>query len=233
MLAGVSNDYYIRLEQGRERHPSDQVLAALVRALNLGPEAAAHLYELARPRASRHGLGDRSDEVHPNVVRLIQSWDHAPAYVVNQRLDVLVKNPLATVLYEGLEHNDNLLRLALLNPAAREFYPDWEWDTRSKVAHLRAVAGRDCTDPFMLELIEELSDESEEFRQMWDRYDVQARTRTTVRFHHHRAGGLLTSMEVLSIDSSPGQKLIIFQAEPGSPSDAALTLLGSTAHQDT
>jgi transcriptional regulator with XRE-family HTH domain len=229
MRAGVSIDYYIRLEQGRERHPSEQVLASLARALDLSPDAAAHLRELARPRASGHGQADRVDQVHPDILRLMESWDHAPAYVVNHRLDVLAKNPAATTFYEGLEYGDNLLRLALLNPAAREFYSNWEEDTRSKVAHLRAAAGTDNTDVFMIELVEELAHGSEEFRRLWDRHDVQARTRTPVRFHHDKVGDVITSMEVLSIDSAPGQKLVVFQAEPGSPSEAALALLGDLA----
>jgi transcriptional regulator with XRE-family HTH domain len=229
MLAGVSNDYYIRLEQGRERHPSDQVINALVRALDLGPDAAAHLRVLARPQVSNHKPVSRIDQVHPNVMRLIETWDRVPAYVVNHRLDVLVKNAVAEALYEGLEHNDNLLRLALLNPAAHEFYLDWELDTRSKVAHLRAAAGTNRDDALLLELVEELSQGSEEFRRMWDRHDVQGRTRAPVRFHHPEVGDVITDMEVLSIDSTPGQKIILFQVEPGSPSEAALALLADLA----
>jgi transcriptional regulator with XRE-family HTH domain len=232
MLAGVSNDYYIRLEQGRERHPSDQVLNALVQALDLGPDAAAHLRMLARPQVSDHTPARRIDQVHPNVIRLLESWDHAPAYVVNHRLDVLAKNATAAALYKGLKYNDNLLRLALLNPAAREFYLDWELDTHSKVAHLRAAAGTNRDDSALLELVEELSQGSEEFRRLWDRHDVQARTRAPVRFHHREVGDVITSMEVLSIDSTPGQKLIVFQSEPGSPSEAALSRLADLARRD-
>ncbi|WP_371782262.1 helix-turn-helix domain-containing protein [Streptosporangium subroseum] len=231
MLAGVSNDYYIRLEQGRERNPSMQVLDALVQALDLGPDAAAHLYALARPQSSTRRSVAPVDQVHPNVVRLMESWEHAPAYVVNHRLDVLAKNEMAAALYDGLEHNDNLLRLALLNPSAREFYLDWETDTHSKVAHLRAAAGTG-TDAFVIELVEELSRESEEFRRLWDRHDVEARTRAPVRFHHREVGDVFTSMEVLTIDSTPGQKIIVFQAEPGSPSEAALDLLGRRTRHD-
>ena len=165
------------------------------------------------------------------MVRLLESWEHAPAYVVNHRLDVLAKNAMAAALYDGLEHNDNLLRLALLNPAAHEFYLDWETDTHSKVAHLRAAAGTG-TDAFVIELVEELSRESEEFRRLWDRHDVEARTRAPVRFHHREVGDVLTSMEVLTIDSTPGQKIIVFQAEPGSPSEAALDLLGGRTRHD-
>ncbi|MEO3812742.1 helix-turn-helix domain-containing protein [Sphaerisporangium sp. B11E5] len=224
-LAGVSTDYYVRLEQGRERNPSDQVLDALARVFQLGPEAAEYLHELARPR------GPRCRAVPPprvdrNVVLLMKSWDRVAAYVVNQRLDVLARNAVADALYEGLEHNDNLLRLALLNPRARDFYVDWEKDTRHKIAHLRAVMGADQDDPMLAELVEQLSAGSDEFRRLWARHDVRHRVRAPVRFHHHAVGVLVTTMEVMSIDSAPGQKLVTFQAEPGSPSEHALARLG-------
>ncbi|MBC6461664.1 helix-turn-helix transcriptional regulator [Actinomadura sp. HBU206391] len=231
MLAGVSTDYYIRLEQGRERHPSEQVVGALARALALDPESAAHLYDLARPGLARHRQAGWVDQVHSNVARLMECWD-MPACVVNHRLDVLAKNRTAAALYDGLAHNDNLLRLALLNPAAHEFYLDWERDTYSKIAHLRAAAGAHCDDPLVVELIEELSSGSEEFRRMWDRHDVRARTRAPARFHHRDVGDVVTSMEVMSIDSAPGQKLIVFQAEPGSPSEEALALLGGLVRRE-
>jgi transcriptional regulator with XRE-family HTH domain len=225
MLAGISIDYYSRLEQGRERSPSDQVLDALARVLQLDPEATEHLHELARARPHKRTPEGRVDRVEPSLIRLIDGWDHAPAYVVNSRLDVLVRNLVADALYEGLEHSDNLLRLALLNPASRGFYLDWDLDTTSKVAHLRATAGLNSDDPDMIELVEELTAGSEEFRQMWARHDVKGRTRAPVRFHRDDVGDVITTMEVLTIDGSPGQKLIVFQAEPGSPSEHALIVL--------
>ncbi|WP_084369435.1 helix-turn-helix transcriptional regulator, partial [Microbispora sp. ATCC PTA-5024] len=225
MLAGISIDYYTRLEQGRERNPSDQVIAALVRVFRLGPEAAEHLQQLARQPAYRPKGAREHDTVHPNVLRIMHGWDIAPAFVVNRRLDVLARNRVADALYEGLEHRDNLLRLALLNPAAHGFYLDWELDTTSKIAHLRATAGRNCDDPFLLELVEELSERSEYFRRMWAQYDVQARTRAPVRFHHREVGDVVTTMEVLSVDGSPGQKLVVFQADAGSAWERALSVL--------
>ncbi|MFC6084451.1 helix-turn-helix domain-containing protein [Sphaerisporangium aureirubrum] len=226
MLAGVSTDYYVRLEQGRERNPSDQVLDALARVFQLDVEAAEYLHELARPRGRRRPHTPTS-RVDRNVVLLMEGWDRVAAYVVNQRLDVLVRNMVAAALYDGLEHSDNLLRLALLNPHAREFYLDWEKDTRQKVAHLRAAAGVCQDDPSLGELIEELTGASEEFRRLWGRHDVRGRIRAPVRFHHEVVGDVITTMEVMTIDSSPGQKLITFQAEPGSPSERALGRLGA------
>ncbi|GAA4594797.1 helix-turn-helix transcriptional regulator [Planotetraspora phitsanulokensis] len=224
LLAGISIDYYSRLEQGRERRPSAQVIDAIARVLQLDREATEHLHELARGRPHRRTPEGPADRVEPSLIRLIDGWDHVPAYVVNSRLDVLVRNPVAEALYEGLEHSDNLLRLALLNPASRGFYLDWELDTGSKVAHLRATAGLDSDDPDMLDLLDELSD-SEDFRRMWALHEVRGRTRAPVRFHRDDVGDVITTMEVLSIDGSPGLKLIVFQAEPGSPSEAALITL--------
>ncbi|MGW4642897.1 helix-turn-helix transcriptional regulator [Sphaerisporangium sp. NPDC004334] len=226
MLAGVSIDYYIRLEQGRERRPSEQVLDALAQVLRLDAEATEHLHELARPRVHRREVPGRADTVDPNVIRLMNGWDRVAAYVVNPRLDVLARNAVASALYEGLDHNDNLLRLALLNPRAREFYLDWEMDTRYKVAHLRAASGADQDDPYLNELVEELSRASREFRRLWDRHDVRSRIRAPVRFHHAVVGEVITTMEVLSVDSAPGQKLVAFQADPGSPSECKLAELG-------
>ncbi|GAA1287542.1 transcriptional regulator [Planotetraspora silvatica] len=226
MLAGVSSDYYSRLEQGRERNPSDQVLEALARVLQLDAEATEHLHELAHLRAGRRRSVDRVDHVNPIVLRLMESWDHAPAYVINRRLDVLARNARAAALYAGLEHSDNMMRLTFLNPAAHEFYLDWRQEACSRVAHLRAMAGTDCDDPALLELVEELSRGSEDFRQIWARYDVRARTHESIGMRHREIGDVFVSLEVLTIDSASSQKLIVFQADPGSPSEEALARLG-------
>jgi transcriptional regulator with XRE-family HTH domain len=227
MLAGVSTDYYIRLEQGRERNPSDQVLHALAQVLQLDAWATDHLHELARPKAIKHGPGARNDRVSPTLERLMLGWRNTPAVVVNHRLDVLAGNSLGVALYEGLDHNDNLLRLTFLNPEARVFYRDWEKDAASKTAQLHAAAAADHDDPLLLELIAELSRESEDFRRMWARHDVRAKTTDSVRFHHHVAGDLTLSYEAFTVNSCPGQDLFIFQAEPGSESEAALARLGA------
>ncbi|MBP2703978.1 helix-turn-helix domain-containing protein [Microbispora sp. RL4-1S] len=225
MLAGISIDYYARLEQGRERNPSGQVVTAIARALGLDRQTTAHLLELARPTAERAGPPAAEDEVDGNVLRLLSHWHHAPAYVVNHRLDVLAGNRAADALYEGLWHRDNLLRLALLDPAARDFYVDWERDTRMKVAHLRSAAGTTAEDPRLADLIRELSEASEDFRRMWDMHEVRRRTREKVRFRRPEVGVVHTTMEVLSVDGSFGQKIVVFQGEPGSVSERALASL--------
>ncbi|GII34595.1 transcriptional regulator [Planotetraspora mira] len=227
MLAGVSIDYYTRLEQGRERRPSDQVLDALAKVLHLDPEASEHLHELARPRTS--GAVGRGNCVSPNLLRFMEGCDHAVAFVVNRRLDFLAKNPLARAHYEGLEGNDNVLRMVFLHPAAREFYVDWEQEASHFVAHLRAVAGTGRDDPLVLELVEELSRRSEDFRRMWARHDVQARAQMFIRYRHRQVGEMALLFETLRLTSAPGQFLVIGQAEPGSPSAHALAKLGRLA----
>ncbi|WP_204076764.1 helix-turn-helix transcriptional regulator [Planotetraspora phitsanulokensis] len=224
MLAGVSTDYYVRLEQGRDRHPSDQVLDALARVLRLDREASEHMFELARPR-SRVPFPAETDRVDIEVARLIQRCGHALAFVVNRWGDVLAINPLATAFYEGMDGNDNLLRMTFLNPASREFYRDWEQEARAKVAHLRAVAGSDYDDPVLVELVGELSAGSEEFRRMWARHEVHAKTNPSIRFRHPEVGAVTIHFQIFDIPSDPGQKFIVGQATPGSSSDHALARL--------
>jgi transcriptional regulator with XRE-family HTH domain len=229
MLAGVSTDYYIRLEQGRERNPSDQVLQALARVFDLTPEATEHMYELASPRAHRRRPSGTSDKVSMGVVRLLDMWDRAPAFVVNHRLDVLARNQLAAALHMGLELRDNLLRFTFLNPASHEFYLDWEDEALAKVADLRAAAGAGHDDPAMLELVEELSQASEDFRRMWARHDVRAKTDELKHFHHPVVGDLVLWHETLAIASTPDLRIFVNAAEPGSPSERALAQLARLA----
>ncbi|GII32946.1 helix-turn-helix transcriptional regulator [Planotetraspora mira] len=226
MLAGVSTEYYMRIEQGRERRPSDQVIAALARTLRLDGEATRHLCELARPRADTGPPSNGADQVSPAVLRLIEKWDHAPALVVNHRLDVVAKNRLAVALFKGLEH-DNLVRFAFLDPVAHEFYMDWEQEARNDVADLRAAAGADPRDPFLNELVEELSRASEDFRHLWARHDVQSRKQGFVRLCRRDVGHVTLWHETLRIESVPGLRIFVGEAEPGSPSQAALDQLDS------
>ncbi|GAA4576845.1 helix-turn-helix domain-containing protein [Planotetraspora kaengkrachanensis] len=222
-LAGVSTDYYIRLEQGRERHPSDQVLQALARVFGLTTDATEHMFELASPRAHRHRTCGTSDQISAGVLRLLDRWDHAPAFVVNHRLDVLARNHLSRCLVAGQDLYDNLLRFTFLNPASREFYLDWEREALAKVADLRAGAAPE--DPAVLELVEELSQASEDFRRMWARHDVLAKADEPKRLHHPVAGDLILWHETFCIASTPGLRIFISTAEPGSPSERALARL--------
>jgi transcriptional regulator with XRE-family HTH domain len=230
-LAGVSTDYYVRLEEGRERNPSDQVLGALARVLQLDLEATRHLYELAHRRAGQSGkvIGSRGEPVGPQVLRFIERQNDVAAFVVNRHWDVLAQNPLNAAIHEGLEHNDNLLRMTFLNPASREFYLDWEKEASFKLAHLRAAVGANHDDPSLYKLVEELSLGSDDFRRLWARHEVRDRTHGSIRLHHHDVGDMAFVFEVYAVCSAPGQLLIVVQAEPGSPSEHALARLAGLA----
>jgi transcriptional regulator with XRE-family HTH domain len=227
LLAGVSVDYYTRLEQGRERRPSDQVLDALARVFHLDAEAAEHLHQLARARARRYEVDGEDAQVKSHVLLLLDSWSHGPAAVLNRRTDVLAQNALSLPLIEGLEHTDNVLRMLFLNPVAKRFWQDWEQEARAMVAHLRAAVGADHEDPSLLQLVEELSEESEDFQQMWARHDVRSRRHDVVYVRHPFVGDLTLWQESFSVDSAPGQILVTNRAEPGSPSEEALAKLGA------
>jgi transcriptional regulator with XRE-family HTH domain len=228
-LAGVSADYYMRLEQGRERHPSDQVLDALARALELDDDAAAHLHELARPAARRRRPAARAERVRPELRQLMRAWSHTPALVMGRRMDVLAANGLATALHGGFACGHNLVRLVFLDPAARELYPDWDDIARDTVAVLRASVGPDLDDPQLTELVGELSLKSAEFRRLWARADVREKKHGVKRFVHPLVGELTLRYESFAVSGKPGQVLIVYHAEPGSATEQALALLSSLA----
>ncbi|GII30209.1 transcriptional regulator [Planotetraspora mira] len=225
MLAGLSTDYYTRLEQGREHNPSTQVLAGLARAFQLGPDATEHLYRLAQPGARRQRGASHADQVDLRVLRFIEKLDDASVFVVNRRLDILAKNRVSAALLEGFEYTDNLIRLTFLSPAAREFWMDWEQEAAINVAHLRAVAGADHDDPYVLELVDELSRESEDFRRLWARHDVGLRSQGFVRLRRGEVGEITLWNETVRLESAPGLQIFIGEAEPGSPSGDTLAKL--------
>ncbi|WP_330268905.1 helix-turn-helix transcriptional regulator [Streptomyces griseorubiginosus] len=227
VLAGVSTDYYVRLEQGRERSPSAQVVDALARALGLEEDAADHLHRLARPAGTRSR--PRPEAVSPALLRMMEGWHRTPAVVLGRCLTVLAHNVLGGALFAGHAHSGDLLRLVFLDPDAREFYPDWEAVATNSVAALRASAGTAHEDPVMIATVGELSLRSAEFRELWARHDIRRKTRESKRFRHPLVGELTLDYESLTVNSAPGQQLVVYQAEPGSPSEQALALLGSLA----
>ncbi|MCM2423847.1 helix-turn-helix transcriptional regulator [Streptomyces sp. RKAG293] len=225
--AGVSTDYYIRLEQGRERHPSAQVVDALARALRLDDDERAHLHRLALPRPTgRHG-GGRSRTVGPQLTRMMTAWPQTPAVVLDHCLSVVAANCLGQALFAGHTYSGDLVRLVFLDPDARTFYPDWEQVAVSTVAGLRAAVGTEYDDPQLLEVVGELSVRSEAFRTLWARHDFRRKTHESKRFHHPVVGELTLHYETFSVNSAPGQQLVVYHTDPGSPSEEALALLGS------
>ncbi|GLX49087.1 transcriptional regulator [Streptomyces hygroscopicus subsp. hygroscopicus] len=229
MLAGVSEGYYARLEQGREKHPSDQVLKALTRVFGLDAEATEHLHRLARQglRGTGGSRGSADDRAPSHLVRLIGSWS-TPAVILGPRFDILAANDAARALLSVMGTERNLLRFVFLDPAARRFHLDWEEIARTRVAGLRATAALNVEDETLRALVGQLLRRSEDFTRMWAEYDVRAKTHQTNRLLHPDAGQLTLIYQSFTVNGCPGQQLGTYQAEPGSPSEAALRRLVET-----
>jgi transcriptional regulator with XRE-family HTH domain len=228
VLAGLSADYYGRLEQGRERHPSEQVLDALARALDLHADARTHLFRLAR-RAAPLGRDGGNRTVSDDLLTLMDAWLTTPAYIINRTMDILAENDLARALHSGFTETDNLARMTFLDPAGRAFYVDWERAAHSATAHLRLAEGHDPHDPRLLALVDELKRRSPAFRELWSRHDVRGKTRESKQFSHPDVGILTLAYEALDVRSDPGLQLIVHHAPRDTPSTDALALLGSLA----
>jgi transcriptional regulator with XRE-family HTH domain len=233
LLAGMSADYYIRLEQGRDRHPSDQVIEALARVFTLDDEGVAHLRALARPATRRRRRPSQPERVSPRLERLLDAWSDTPALVLGRYLDVLANNRLAAVVNSCSVKGQNQLRVMFLDPETRRIYADWETVAAETVANLRTTAGTDLDDPRLTELVGELSLKSDDFRRLWARHDVGAKTAGTKRYAHPLVGDLTLAYETFAVNGSPGQFLIVYHAEPGSPSEQALRLLSSATAEVT
>jgi hypothetical protein len=162
-------------------------------------------------------------------LRLIGSWSQTPAYVYGRYMDVLAANPLATAVAPYHAVGVNLVRAAFLDPRVRDMYGDWEWVTESTVAGLRAHVGPDVDDPRLNELVGELSVRSERFRQLWARHDARPKRSGTSLLDHRQVGPLELSYEKLPIPDTNCQTLVIYHAQPGTPSAQALTLRATTA----
>ncbi len=228
LLAGTSVDYYIRLEQGRERHPSAQVLDALATALRLDDDARSHLFRLAevgpRPRPA-----PAVERVSPELAQLLDSWPDNPALVLGRCYDVLARNRIGRALFEEFEQADNLLLAVFLDPAAPTFYRDWRAAAVNTVAGFRLAVGADPDHPRAAELVAELTARSPEFRRIWARNEARGKNAEQKTFHHHAVGELTLRMQAFDVRSAPGQQLVVYHAEPGSVSAQAVRLLGTLA----
>lgn len=234
-LAGVSIDYYVRLERGKETHPSPSVIEALAGALRLNEEERVFLRELAA-RAARRAPEPRplpSRRVRPTITQLLETLRPNPAYVVSRTNDLLAANPGGLRLLHGIadwpERQRNTVRYVFLHPAARELWADWEQKAKGCVAQLRALAGTDPDAPDLAALVGELIVKSPDFNRLWERYEVRTIGDGEKTLRHPEVGTMTLSHEGLSLNRAQGQRLIVYMAPPGSPDHDAMTLLDLAA----
>ncbi|MFF2523052.1 helix-turn-helix transcriptional regulator [Streptomyces liangshanensis] len=230
LLAGVSTDYYLRLEQGRDRTPSVQVLEAIGRVLRLDGDQQAYALALVRPRPRRRS---RTPETVPaGTLRFLHALP-MPAFVQNRYLDVLAANGPAQALSPPMRPGANRLLAAFLDPAEKELHEDWEHATAAAVGQLRATMGTETDDPRMVALVGELSLKSDHFRRLWARQDVVRPRGGPVRLHHPEVGELVLHREKLVVAGTEGQTLVAYHADAATPSAEALALLGTLALERT
>ncbi|MEQ4721305.1 helix-turn-helix transcriptional regulator [Nonomuraea sp. B19D2] len=224
-LAGMSIDYYIRLEQGRGPHPSRQVLNALARALMLSQDERAHLFHLAGQAVESPRI---REDVPQSLLHLISFMEEVPAYVLDARYDILAWNPLAGALMGGLDsvtaENRNVIRWVFMSPDIAEHLDDEERGrfARASVADLRAAAGRYPDDRKLQALVTELLALSPHFAELWSRYEVELRRQQRKRVTHPVVGEIDVICQVMAVPDRDDLRLVLYTAEPGSPSHQAL-----------
>jgi transcriptional regulator with XRE-family HTH domain len=233
-LAGVSVDYYVRLEQGRATHPSPEVLEALARALGLSDLEREHLHELGAPVRSRpRRPAPRREAARPQLEWLLDSLHGIPALIVGRRMDVLAWNRIAAALigdFAAMTPRDrNMARHVFLHPSARDVYVHWEGVAHDTVGVLRRAAAQHPDDQELEALVGELSVKSTEFARWWASADVHEKTHGVKRYAHPVVGELELRFETFALPGDPGQALLTYVAEPGSTSETALKLLEQLA----
>lgn len=240
VLAGVSPEWYTRLEKGHIAGVSDDVLDAVARALQLDEAEQRHLFDLARAARPSHAQRRRSKAqlVRPSIQRVVDAMTMAPAFVRNGRLDILAINPLGRALYQPVFDDPvrpaNLARFAFLNPAARTFYPGWDSLADATVAVLRAEAGRNPHHRALTDLVGQLATGSAEFRTRWAAHDVRLHQSGSKHFQHPVVGRLSVAFDSMELLADPGLTLTVYSVEPGTASADALSLLASwTAVHET
>lgn len=227
-LAGVSVDYYIRLERGRDTNPGPTVLDALASALRLTDDERAHLHALAGNAAGRPARRPRpATSVRPGLRLLLASVRPTPAYVLSPTSDVLAANPEGYRLLAGIEQwpaeRRNLIRYVFGHPAARTLFTPWRRMAEDCVAHLRTVAAADPDSSELARLVGEMSGAAEEFAALWRHYDVRVKSGSRRTFQHPGVGRLELTSEILT--APDGQRFVAFQPDPGTPDADAVALL--------
>ncbi|MFB2596442.1 helix-turn-helix transcriptional regulator [Herbiconiux sp. P17] len=228
VLAGVSADYYTRLEQGRERSPSPQVIDAIARALRWSTDARAHAYRLAG-LAPRSGGDSARDRVHPSLLELLDSFPGAAAYVLGAAFDVLAVNAIAAALLSPFDPERNMPRILFTHPAARTVFTEWPTVTRATVHALRLNAGLFPDDGSIVDLVAELSERSPEFAALWNDRTVGGLTRAFKVFEHPEVGRVELTYQTFDVRDAPGQQLLVGTPASGSRSAEAVAYLASMA----
>ncbi|MFC5908657.1 helix-turn-helix domain-containing protein [Streptacidiphilus monticola] len=236
LLAGVSVDYYVRLERGHLAGASEEVLDAVAGALQLDDAERAHLFDLARAAAKRPTRRTRrpSAALPDSVLRVLASMTDSPAFIRNGRLDVLATNLLGRALYAPLfpdsaAKTTNIARAQFLTPAGRDFFPDWDVGVNTTVALLRTEAGRAPHDTELTGLIGELVTHSEEFRSAWAKHNVRLHHTGRKAFHHPAVGDITLDFDAMELPAQPGLTLTAYSAAPGTRDHDALRLLATWA----
>jgi transcriptional regulator with XRE-family HTH domain len=233
MLSGISVEYYTRLERGRASGVSHEVLDAIARTLQLDEAERAHLFDLVHAITTAIGPARRlsQERVRPVIQRVLDSMLTIPAYVRNGRLDILAANQLGKAVYSPVfstqSETPNMARFIFLSPQARDFFGSWDGIANDAVAILRAEAGRNPYDRRLSDLIGELSTRSDEFRVGWAAHNVKFHRTGTKQLHHPIVGDLTLSYEALELAADRGQRILVYTADPDSPSDDALKLLAT------
>jgi transcriptional regulator with XRE-family HTH domain len=228
VLAGVSADYYTRLEQGRERNPSAQVIDALGRSLRLSAEAREHLFRLTGLHP-HPGPDSPRDLVHSSLLELLNAFPSSAAYVLGQAFDVLATNPTADALLAPFSGERNMPRILFTHPEAKIVFADWELLRRSTVHALRLNNGKFPGDAAIGRLVDELSEASPEFEELWHSQGVGSLPRAFKVFVHPVVGRIELTYQTFAVHDAPGQQLLVGTPQPGSRSEEALVYLASVA----
>jgi transcriptional regulator with XRE-family HTH domain len=226
MLAGISTEYYLRLERGRDTRPSEQVVDALAVALQLDEESRRYLHALAHPADNRRRSARKPEKASPGLAGLIGPWI-TPALIQDRLHNTLAANPMAIALSPAFTPGNNSMRSLFLDEAMRDFYIDWEMTAIKVIAGLRAITGPDVDDPGLSAFVGELSVRSEDFRRLWARQEVRTKGSGTSRMRHPVVGELELDYEKLAVQGTDGQLLIIYHARAGSISEERLSLLNA------
>ena len=228
MLAGISADYYLRLERGRDRHPSLQVLEALARVLELDDDHLAHLLTLVAEVPRRRTRRPPRQPAPAGVLKLLAALEQ-PAFLEDRHFDIVAANPAAASLSPRLVAGGNQLRDVFLDPAERALHAEWEHVTECFVANLRQAVGSDIDDPRSIELTGELCLGSPRFAELWARHEVRTPRGTPIAFDHPQVGAMTLNRERLAVTGADGLMLVVYHADAGSAAADKLGLLASAA----